>query len=154
MKGEKEVNSHSVQLNVELDLQVGEDFDNTPHSLYSSPSIDLKILVNQYETPYLSVLVDTDCCTPWFCIFIPYPALAFHNSYLASNRNTSLSAKGALARCGKVDVVSYKSGRGIIQEWTWYSPWHAKTKSNSYSDQLKFVEVQVQSQVGVEFDKK
>ena len=64
VKGEKEVNSHSVQLNVELDLQVGEDFDNTPHSLYSSPSIDLKILVNQYETPYLSVLVDTDCCTP------------------------------------------------------------------------------------------
>ena len=57
-------NSHSVQLNVELDLQVGEEFDNIPYSLYSSPSIELKLLVNQFETPCLSVLVDNDCCTP------------------------------------------------------------------------------------------
>ena len=32
-------NSHSVQLNVELDLQVGEEFDNVPYGLYSSPII-------------------------------------------------------------------------------------------------------------------
>ena len=57
-------NSHSVQLNVELDLQVGEEFDNIPYSLYSSPRIELKFLVNQFETPCLSVLVDNDCCTP------------------------------------------------------------------------------------------
>ena len=59
-----EVNSHSVQLNVELDLQVGEEFDNIPHSLHSSPSIELKLLVSQYETLCLCVLVDNDCCTP------------------------------------------------------------------------------------------
>ena len=134
-------NSHSVQLNVELDLQVRDVFDNIPYNLYSSLSIELKLLVNQFETPCLSVLVYNDCCTPWYCILIPYPTLAHHSCYLASNRKNSLSAQGALARWGKVDVVLSKSGRGFIQ------------KSNSYSNQLSLLKLDpVQSQVGVEFD--
>ena len=93
-------NSHSVQLNVELDLQVREEFDNIPYSLYFSPSIELNFLVNQFEPPCLSVLVDNDCCTSWYCILIPYPTLAHHSSYLSS-----MGVSGGLKHGGLIKII-------------------------------------------------